>query len=91
MLLEDAQRGGFDIVLIEALDRVSRDHADVATLFKHLRFAVVQIGWRRNLRVSCWPQKHDECAVSEGPRRQDQSWSQGTGGEGQSGRRATRW
>ena len=44
MLLEDAQRGRFDIVLIEALDRVSRDRADVATLFKHLRFAVVQIG-----------------------------------------------
>jgi site-specific DNA recombinase len=44
MLLEDAQRSRFDILLIEALDRVSRDHADVATLFKHLCFAVVQIG-----------------------------------------------
>jgi site-specific DNA recombinase len=43
MLFEDAQRGRFDIVLIEALYRVSRDHADVATLLKHLRFAVVQI------------------------------------------------
>jgi DNA invertase Pin-like site-specific DNA recombinase len=30
-------------VLAEALDRVSRDQADVATLFKHLRFASVQI------------------------------------------------
>jgi site-specific DNA recombinase len=44
MLFEDAQRGRFDIVLIDALDRVSRDHADVATLLKHLRFAVMQIG-----------------------------------------------
>src|SRR6266436_9847203 len=42
-LLQDAQRGWFDIVLSEALDRVSRDQADVATLFKHLRFAGVQI------------------------------------------------
>jgi DNA invertase Pin-like site-specific DNA recombinase len=42
-LLQDGQRGKFDIVLAEALDRVSRDQADVATLFKHLRFAGVQI------------------------------------------------
>jgi DNA invertase Pin-like site-specific DNA recombinase len=42
-LLQDAQRGKFDIVLAEALDRASRDQADVATLFKHLRFTGVQI------------------------------------------------
>src|ERR1700724_3190208 len=42
-LLQDAQRGKFDIVLAEALDRVSRDQADVATLFKRLRFAGVSI------------------------------------------------
>ena len=42
-LLQDAQAGKFEIVLAEALDRVSRDQADVATLFKHLRFAGVQI------------------------------------------------
>jgi DNA invertase Pin-like site-specific DNA recombinase len=42
-LLQDAQRGKFDIVVAEALDRVSRDQADVATLFKHLCFAGVQI------------------------------------------------
>lgn len=42
-LLQDAQRGAFDVVLAEALDRVSRDQADVATPFKHLRFAGVQI------------------------------------------------
>ena len=38
-LLEDARRGGFDIVVAEALDRVSRDQADVAVLYKHLKFA----------------------------------------------------
>ncbi len=42
-LLQDAQRGVFDVVLAEALDRISRDQADVATLFKHLRFAGVSI------------------------------------------------
>ena len=42
-LLQDARRGKFDIVLAEALDRVSRYQADVATLFKHLRFVGVQI------------------------------------------------
>ena len=42
-LLQDAQRGKFEVVLAEALDRMSRDQADVATLFKHLRFAGVQI------------------------------------------------
>jgi DNA invertase Pin-like site-specific DNA recombinase len=42
-LLQDAQRGLFNVVLAEALDRVSRDQADVAMLFKHLRFAGVRI------------------------------------------------
>lgn len=42
-LLQGAQRGQFDVVLGEALDRISRDQADVATLFKHLRFAGVSI------------------------------------------------
>jgi site-specific DNA recombinase len=42
-LLQDAQCGKFERVLAEALDRVSRDQADVATVFKHLRFAGVQI------------------------------------------------
>jgi site-specific DNA recombinase len=42
-LVQDAQRGKFDVVLAEALDRMSRDQADVATLFKHLRFAGVRI------------------------------------------------
>src|SRR5215470_19209792 len=42
-LLQDSQRGQFDFVLAEALDRISRDQADVATLFKHLQFAGVPI------------------------------------------------
>ncbi len=42
-LLEDAALGKFDVVLAEALGRVSRDQADVAVLYKHLRFAGVGI------------------------------------------------
>ncbi|MBB2974288.1 recombinase family protein [Mesorhizobium sp. RMAD-H1] len=42
-LVRDAQRGDFDILLAEALDRISRDQADVATLYKHLKFAGVTI------------------------------------------------
>ncbi len=43
VLLEDARRGAFEIVIAEALDRISRDQAGVATLYKHLRFASVTI------------------------------------------------
>nr|WP_182591098.1 recombinase family protein [Agrobacterium sp. RC10-4-1] len=42
-LLGDAQAGQLDVVLAEALDRISRDQADVATFFKHLKFAGVPI------------------------------------------------
>jgi len=42
-LLTDAQAGRFDMVLSEALDRISRDQEDVAAVFKRLRFAGVQI------------------------------------------------
>ncbi|KND59714.1 hypothetical protein BVER_00451c [Candidatus Burkholderia verschuerenii] len=42
-LVRDAQGGVFTILLAEALDRISRDQADVATLYKHLKFAGVTI------------------------------------------------
>ena len=42
-LMSDAQRGRFDVVLAEALDRISRDQEDVAGVFKRLRFAGVTI------------------------------------------------
>ena len=42
-LLEDARRGQFDIVVAEALDRLSRDQEDVAGLLKRLRFAGVRL------------------------------------------------
>ncbi|MDF3809961.1 MULTISPECIES: recombinase family protein [Rhodopseudomonas] len=42
-LTRDAQHGEFNILLAEALDRISRDQADVATLYKQLKFAGVTI------------------------------------------------
>ena len=42
-MVQDARAGEFDLVLAEALDRVSRDQADTATLYKHLQFARVPL------------------------------------------------
>src|SRR3981189_2153827 len=42
-LLEDARAGAFDVVVAEALDRLSRDQEDVAALSKHLTFAGVKL------------------------------------------------
>jgi site-specific DNA recombinase len=42
-LMAEAARGEFDVIVAEALDRLSRDQADVATLFKRLSFHGVRI------------------------------------------------
>jgi site-specific DNA recombinase len=42
-LLEDARLGRFEVVLAEALDRLSRDQEDVAALYKHLSFSGVKL------------------------------------------------
>ena len=42
-VLGDALRGRFEIVLAEALDRISRDQEDVAGVFKRMAFAGVKI------------------------------------------------
>ena len=42
-LLADARAGAVDVIVAEALDRLSRDQADVSALFKHLQFARVMI------------------------------------------------
>lgn len=42
-LLAAAREGGFDVVLAEALDRLSRDQEDIAALHKRLRFAGIRI------------------------------------------------
>src|SRR6478672_5312689 len=42
-LLTDARAGVFDVVVAEALDRLSRDQEDVAALFKQLRFQGIRL------------------------------------------------
>ncbi len=42
-LMADVQTRQFDIVLSEALDRISRDQEDVAAVFKRMRFAGVRL------------------------------------------------
>ena len=42
-LIEDARNDEFDIIVAEALDRLSRDQEDVAALFKRTQFAGIKI------------------------------------------------
>lgn len=42
-LMEDARAGRFACVVVEALDRISRDQEDLAGIYKRLRFAGVEI------------------------------------------------
>src|SRR5688572_16794387 len=42
-MLLDARSNAFDVVVAEALDRLSRDQEDTAALFKALSFADVQL------------------------------------------------
>ena len=52
-LIHDALRGRFDIVLAEAMDRLSRDQEDIAGLFKRMRFVGVRLGLSGK-RMRCW-------------------------------------
>ncbi|MBN9530344.1 MAG: recombinase family protein [Alphaproteobacteria bacterium] len=42
-LIGDAQRGRFELILTESLDRLSRDQADIAAFYKRMNFAGVRI------------------------------------------------
>ena len=42
-MLEDARNGAFDILVAEALDRLSRDQENIAGLYKQLTFAGVRL------------------------------------------------
>ncbi len=42
-MMEDARNGAFDILVAEAMDRLSRDQEDIAGLYKQLSFADVRI------------------------------------------------
>lgn len=51
-MLSDAAAGSFDIVLAEAVDRLSRNQADIATIYQRLQFADVEIDTLSEGRVS---------------------------------------
>jgi site-specific DNA recombinase len=42
-MLEGAREAAFDVVIAEALDRLSRDQEDIAALFKRLQFAGIRL------------------------------------------------
>jgi len=42
-MMEDSRSGNFDILIAEAMDRLSRDQEDIAGLYKQLSFADVRI------------------------------------------------
>ena len=42
-LIQDAQRGRFQVVVAEAMDRLSRDQEDIAGLYKRLTFAGIRL------------------------------------------------
>jgi len=42
-MLRDVRAGKIDIILSEALDRLSRDQADIATIFKRMQFVGIDI------------------------------------------------
>ncbi len=55
-LIDDARRGQFDVLVAEALDRLSRDQEDLAHLYKQLAFSDVRIftlseGWISEINV----------------------------------------
>ena len=43
LLLDDARSGRFDIIVSEALDRLSRDQEDIAALYKQLSFSGIML------------------------------------------------
>lgn len=55
-LLIDARQGKFDVVVAEALDRLSRDLEDIAHFYKHLTFNGVRLftlseGWISEIHI----------------------------------------
>ena len=90
LLLEDARERQFDVVVAEALDRLSRDQEDVGGALQApalRRRPHRHPGRGRDHRAACRPQGHDERAVPQGPRRQDAARPAGPGRGGQVRRR----
>jgi DNA invertase Pin-like site-specific DNA recombinase len=43
LMMDEAGKGAFDVVVVEALDRVSRDQEDLPRIFKRLRFLGIEL------------------------------------------------
>lgn len=55
-LMQDAMTGLFDVIIVEDLDRISRDQEDIAAFYKRMEFADVKIysladGWITDIHV----------------------------------------
>ena len=88
-LLEDARAGRFDVVVAEALDRLSRDQEDIAALYKHLAFARAPADHSRggpDQRAPRRAQGDDECPFPQGPRPKGPSRPRGPRSGGSGGR-----
>ena len=89
-LLEDARRGAFDIVVAEALDRLSRDRKTWHS------FQTLVVRWhqafhaqrRRDFRDPYRPIGHHGCALRQAAGRKDAARFARSGGAGSLGRRA---
>ena len=71
-LLADAERGRFDVVVVEAVDRLGRRLADVAALHDRLEFRRIALHAVNMGAVSadaCRPARHDGAALPVGPAR----------------------
>jgi site-specific DNA recombinase len=53
-MLQASREGGFDVLVAESLDRLSRDQEDVAALYKRLRFAGIRIVTLSEGDISEW-------------------------------------
>ena len=77
-LLDAAQQGGIDVVIAEALDRVSRDQEDIAAIFKTPAACgglPADLGRGRDQRAPRRSQGDHERAVPQGPGGQDPAWT----------------
>jgi DNA invertase Pin-like site-specific DNA recombinase len=77
-LLADLDRGLFDVVVVEALDRLGRKLADIADLYDRCTFAGITLGRcqrRRDHRDAHRHARHHGAALSLRPQAEDLAWS----------------
>ena len=63
-LMAEANKGSFDIVFAEALDRISRDQADTAQIFKTLQYLGIELHTSSEGLVNIVQAGEEEVAVS---------------------------